>query len=269
MLERSQLSVFRVILGIPTRAPTLGIHSMLGTLPVKYQVYKKHLVFLHSLLSLPDSATPKVVFMARLEANPSRGFVPNILSILHTLSLPSVSDLLSALPSKLAWKAHVKATLYLEVSSELLTSTKHSLSNAKHLADNIMGRPIRVLTCTRGNVSLARLSNFRIRLLLNCPGLNKDTSVFHAAPGKSRSPICPLCHVADEDDVHFLLTCPALQHIRDRWFATLLPLIDSSNPSALRSHILGVSWSDTPALQSGILHFLSELRSARSAILSP
>ena len=79
---------------------------------------------------------------------PSHGFIPSIVKILGDLDLPSIPDLQQSLPPKLAWKAHVKATLHLLVSSQLVSmaQTMPSLANALHLADNIMGKPAFILT---------------------------------------------------------------------------------------------------------------------------
>ena len=53
MIERAQLSMLRMILGLPVRA----IHYLLGTLPAHLLIYFKHLIFLYNLLALPDEST--------------------------------------------------------------------------------------------------------------------------------------------------------------------------------------------------------------------
>lgn len=63
-LEHSQLSVLRIILyRPPTHAPNIAIHA-LGTLPVHHLLYVKHLSFFDSILTLPDTATPRIVYIS-------------------------------------------------------------------------------------------------------------------------------------------------------------------------------------------------------------
>lgn len=110
MLERGQLSMLRIILGLPTRAPVIGIHYLLGTLPMQLLIFKKHLTLLHGILSLPDSAVPKSVFLYRYQLMLNKGYCFHIHNILSDLSLPSVVDLAHSLPTRAAWKATVKGS---------------------------------------------------------------------------------------------------------------------------------------------------------------
>ena len=82
MLERCQLAILCSILVLPSRAPCVAIHYLMGTLPVRLQ---SHLSFLHKLLSLPDSATSKAIFLLRADASPHVCFSGRINSILQEL----------------------------------------------------------------------------------------------------------------------------------------------------------------------------------------
>ncbi len=120
MLERGQLSILRVISGLPIRAPSVAIHSLLGTLPVDLLVYKAQLSLLHMILSLPDKATSKCILLSRLSNPLVKGFCKNIQETLAVLELPSVDDLIRDLPSKICWKAYVKSILHLLLNDRLL-----------------------------------------------------------------------------------------------------------------------------------------------------
>ncbi len=61
MLDRCQLCILRVILGLPDRVSTIAIHHLTGTLPFKLLVYKAHMS-LYRLLALPDDAIFIVCF---------------------------------------------------------------------------------------------------------------------------------------------------------------------------------------------------------------
>ena len=112
---------------------------------------------------------------------------------------------------------------------------------------------------------MARLANFRVRLVLGCPGLSNDIVVFRPVIGRRRSPTCPLCDSADEDPLHFTTLCPRLQHVRDHWLPILFP---GGYPTSqvILDTILGVPGSD-PTHQADILLFLAQLQSVRSAAL--
>lgn len=54
------MAILKIILGLPSRAPTIAIHYLLGML-----LLKCHLSFLYRILALPDSAVSRAVLLAR------------------------------------------------------------------------------------------------------------------------------------------------------------------------------------------------------------
>ena len=91
MLERCQLSILRIILGLPNRVPSVSLHYLLGMLPIKLLLFRSHLSFLYRLLSLSDTATSKCLFLSRYQTA-KYGFSHQINSILGDLDLPDVVD---------------------------------------------------------------------------------------------------------------------------------------------------------------------------------
>ena len=96
----------------------------------------------------------------------------------------------------MAWKAQVKTMLYSRFCDLALEAATRmpSLSDVIKVPYLFRAKPIEMVGCFRGDVGFARLNNFRIRLLTHCPGLNKDTAVFHPRINRSRDPTCSLCH---------------------------------------------------------------------------
>ena len=264
MLERCQLAILKSIVGLPTRSSNAAVHFLLGTLPMRLLIIKAHLSLLFRILTLPDSATAKAILLARYETSSSNCYSRRIGMILQELDLPFVKDLLSSFPTKLAWKAHVRATLLILVDEQLKQAAlnMHSLNYVVNLHSKLNGKPLPIIASFKGDIMLTRLNNFRIRLLLHCSILNGDTSAFHARPDRVRDPICPVCNAALEDAYHFVAVCPPLQHIRDRW----LPRLQISS-GALFDHMMCTPWIYDSQLQQNIVRFLSELRAARSSIL--
>ena len=227
MMERGQLSMLRIILGLPTWAPSLAIHH-LGTLPIELIMIKRSLSLLHSILSLPDSATPsKRLLIARCNSSPRKGFPCRIIKYLTDFSLPSILELSNSLPSKAAWKAHIKGLIYIHFYELLDDASAHmpSLSDVR-IHSKLNGRLTCIVSSCRGDVAAARRINFRLRLLLHCAALNQDTAIFHSRFNRSRDPLCPLCHLAIEDSSHFISICPALQVTQDQsWVSIAISLL--------------------------------------------
>ena len=59
-------------------------------------------------------------------------------------------------------------------------------------------------------LTLTTRSNFRVSLLLGCHGLESDAAKFRARRDGG-NPMCKLCNSGEEDPVHFLAVCNALQ----------------------------------------------------------
>ena len=146
-----------------------------------------------------------------------------------------------------------------------ILSSKHmpSLADVVNVPYNLCAKPINLVACFRGDVSLARLNNFRFRLLTRCPGLNKDTAVFHPRTNGSRDPICGLCKSSVEDNRHFICDCPALQQVRDSW----LPKLSVSSNDVL-SHVLGGVWIKDTSFQCDVVCFHKDLRPLRLSLLA-
>ncbi len=101
----------------------------------------------------------------------------------------------------------------------------------------IQGRICPQWLISKGDRQMLQRSNFKIRLLVGCDGLELDTSRFR---GGERSPTCKLCHSADEDAMHFLLVCPALQNTREM-------LLSGAPPHTVCLHFLPKPSNKLPA----------------------
>ena len=239
--------------------PAYGLHYLLGTLLIQLLVYKKHLSCLHSILSLPDDATVKMVFLHRVHQSPNRGFGSHVMSIINELGLPSLPELLSSLPCKMAWKAHVKTMLYSRLHDLTLEAASHmsSLSDVINLRFPYNAKSLPIITCFKGNVHFARLNNFRLCLLLHCPGLNLDTAIFHPRANRSRDPLCSLCKSEAENSNprHVISICPALQPVRKLWLPKLLLAPDEVLP-----HVLGGVWQSDEQFQHDLTLFFKDLK---------
>ena len=203
MLERSQLKILRTILGLPSHVPSKGIHFLSGTIPMQLIHMSKQLSFIRNTLALPESATPRLLLLHRATSQhcPLTSIIHSYNSTLEALSLPSIMELALDLPPKMAWKALSKTMVFESLRDSILTSPSSSLVHIAQLPLPRYGRPAQVLHAFRVNLTLARLSHLRVRLLLRATTLATHTSCFSPKEGRDRSPVCSLCSLNQPEDV--------------------------------------------------------------------
>ena len=113
---------------------------------------------------------------------------------LDSFSLPLILELVSDLPSKKAWKALTKTLVFEEFRDTIESSTLPSLSHIVNLPPAIRyGHPAPIIEKIKHNLSLSRLSNLRIRLILHATSLTSHSAVFNTPRGQPpRSSSCLL-----------------------------------------------------------------------------
>lgn len=266
MMERSQLKILRTILGLPNHVPTDGIHMLLGTIPIKYIAIQKQLTFVRNTIALPEYAIARRILLYRCGSPdpPPSSIVRSFSSSLENLCLPSILELANDLPSKLAWKALIKSLIHEQFRDVVASNQGSTLSLIMQLPlPRLYGESSQVLRSFRSNLSLARLSNLRVRLLLHATTLSAHTSRFRDQEGRDRSPLCRLCPLDQpEDPLHLITSCPTLLKIRVMW----LPKIYGNSvppPLTIFNHVMGIEWFDHQEL---LLRFLADLYAYRSII---
>ena len=138
-----------------------------------------------------------------------------------------------------------------------------------------IGRPVRHWSVTLGDTNATRRTNFRIRLLTGCDGLEQDASHFrYRTHGRSSGdPTCKLCGLGPENAEHFISNCHSLDAARVRALQSAPPQVRPHLPNPARDPvgfsdvILGIDWIDHRPTQLFITEFLSQLKAARTAIL--
>ena len=134
-----------------------------------------------------------------------------------------------------------------------------------------LGKPSHHWSSTLHDRQATTRTNFRVRMLVGCDGLEVDASRFRCrrngtAPGDST---CKLCLTAPEDPAHFILHCPSLSSHRHELLSdapshvkSLLPDINL-NPDRFPTSCPAVDH----ATQVYIVDFLDQLRAHRNALL--
>ena len=266
--------ILRTIQGLPIRCPKVGVLWMAGAKNIKDIVLKEKLTFLQSILQLPDHAAPKQVLMAHLCSSAPRSSINAMQCHLDALNLPDISTLAANPPSTGIWHRCVNRLISCQAQLNL-----NEEAESKRDLDPL------IRCCTKPNapaphwkvthsaemLHLTTRSNFRVRLLLGCHGLECDAARFRVRRdgGPTGNTTCKLCNSGKEDPEHFLATCNALQ-ARRRSLLSHAPL-NLPDPehdlSAFTEIILGIDWIDDLEAQAFFIHYITDLKQKRSKLL--
>ena len=200
MLEKSHRNILCTIQGLPIRCPTTGLLATMGPQTITDMITTKKLLFIHSVISLPQDSLPH---QRDCECKAPK---PTMLTSSDTLNLPSPNDQLQQAPSKPAWKRVVTGIIRARAEMSLLGEAERKCN--LHLLTQMNwqpGSPSPLLTCTHSK-DLTVKSNFRLRLLLGCHGLESDAACFQVRKGSLDvdSSTCRLCLQGNEDPTHML-----------------------------------------------------------------
>ena len=140
-------------------------------------------------------------------------------SQINDLNLPDIATLIQNTPSKSCWKRCIKKILGTHAHLHLLDKAEVK-SDLEYLSmcDPNFSKPSLLwgITHCADRLHLTTRSNFRIRLLLGCHGLESDASRFSSrSNGQAHGdPSCKIRSVQLEDATHFISSCPALEDKR-------------------------------------------------------
>ena len=140
----------------------------------------------------------------------AKGLIPDLQAMLDHLNLPSISILLDNPIKPASWKRSIKKQLGVRASLTFLEDCQDCFISE---CDIKIGRPLPHRSVTVGDVQRTRATNFRIRLLAGCDGLEKDVARFRSRHNgiSPADPLCKLCGDPTEDASHFISCCSALE----------------------------------------------------------
>ena len=213
IMERVHRKILRTAQGLPTRCPNAAIYSLIGSRSIASHIQQRQLSFISSIACLDDDALPKRLLQIRLSTPSVKGLIPTYRHLLDDLRLPSIDELLNQPPNRKSWKKSTRKLLSYRSYLSLMEDCVDLHIGACSIP---IGRPARHWSVTLGDVKATRRSNFRIRLLTGCDGLEQDASRFRyrtqsRLPG---DPTCKLCGSGPENAEHFILYCQSLDTTR-------------------------------------------------------
>ncbi len=253
MIERIHRKILRTIQGLPIRCPFLALTSLIGSLG---------LCFINSIAHMSAEDLPKRVLLERLLLDKDSGLLKTWSALVSTHPFPPLLTMVSNGKSKDSFKAAARKSMLIGQYIALVDSCSNLPISSLPAH---MGKPSSLWLCSLKDRSLHGSSNFRIRLLTGCDGLELDASRFrsrnrfNAAPGDAS---CKLCHLDVESPSHFLSGCSALSPLRDTLISAAPACVrahldqSSSHKEALCSLVLGLDWlSDSIVRRFGFFHF--------------
>ena len=272
MLERVHRKILRTIQGLPTRCPSSALNGLVGTLSIMSTIAQRKLSFIFTIASLDPTALVRIVVVERLKTPVPSSVICSWNSLLENYSLPLLPELLSNLPcSKQTWKKSCKSILaarqYNQLLSDCVSLPIVNCSSSSLSSNKII---LHWLTC-KGDRQMLQRSNFRIRILVGCDGLETDAARFrYRRPGlEVGCSSCRLCSFAPETSFHFITECAALQCLRSKLLneapTTVTQFI--SSPHMLFDIIMGITWVDDMATQKFCVDYLFTIKAERSKLL--
>ena len=189
---------------------------------------------------------------------------------LDALNLPDISTLTADSPSAGIWRRLITCQAQLNLLEE--AEGKKDLNPLVQCCFKPSApAPHWKVTHSAEMLHFTTRSNFRVRLLLGCHGLESDAARFRVRRdgGPTGNPTCKLCKSGEEDPVHFLAVCNALQAERQSLLSHApLNLPDPArDPSAFTEIILGVDWIDDLDAQAFFIKFITDLKQKRAELL--
>ena len=273
MLEWVHRKILRTIQGLPTRCHSSSLNSMLGSSNVKSLIFQCKLNFINSIINLDNNSLPKKLLIKRIQDPMAKGLIPDLQAMLDHLNLPSISTLLDNPIKPASWKRSIKKQLGVRAYLQFLEDCQDCFISE---CDIKIGRPLPQWSVTVGDVQRTRATNFRIRLLAGCDGLEKDAVRFRSRNNgiTPADPSCKLCGDPIEDAFHFVSCCPALESERVRLISSAPPSVQALLPNHVTSVkefsdvILGINWLSDRETQLFCIDFLTGLRSYRISKLT-
>ncbi len=211
-LRRFHQNSLRRFQSLPPRTATSVLHLLLGALPLAAERHKRQLSLLYSVLSCDNDVITNLLQRQAAVTSNCKSFFSRVGTVLNMYSLPSIQILQTALPPKSEWKRIINSAM-----SEYWTHTFRedlaTKSTVKYM--NITSLSINTVHPTwahlDSSVSDVRKGITRARMMTGTYYMQINK---HKFSNCAVDPTCQLCRIEDEDIVHIITRCPALNQIR-------------------------------------------------------
>ena len=160
----------------------------------------------------------------------SHSWVISTQKLLHKYQLPNFMEIFDSDLEKTQWKEDVKKAVFQHWKKEIETEAQEK-STLQFLNPLFNGKAHSIWSSTTHDSRDVRRANVKVRMLTGTYILQATKAAFN----QTRITTCPLCNEADEDIVHFMIECKALDECRQPILEALkaaIPLTYQHHPYA-------------------------------------
>ncbi len=219
-LRRFHHNCLRRFQSLPTRTALGALHLLIGALPITAELHKRQLSLLYSVVNCNSDIMKNL--LGRYHAvsfNSAKSFFTRVDAVLLMYDLPSIDMLQNKLPTKPVWKDMVRKA----VNTYWTKSLKDDLENKStvkfmNLSVLEIGKTHHTWDLLDTSVTEVRKGITKTRMLTGTYMLQCNK---HRFTNFTTVPTCQLCHLEDEDIVHTITRCPALELQRRQYIPKL------------------------------------------------
>ena len=186
LLKRTHRKILRTISGMHIRCKSITLQQSLGTINVQNMICQHQLTLIQSFAHLPQNSLPQQILGSRIPSASSQwSIISTWRSLSESFHLPPIQAILNGHFSKAPWKNQVKHTIHSAVFSSFADDCDH-IPLANYLPSR-MGKPYPHWSVTIEFPSPAKKNILRLKLLLNCFGLEADICYSDPSPPRRMS----------------------------------------------------------------------------------
>ena len=211
-LEMYQKRILKQLQGMADNTASAAVYLLSGVLPITAALHIKTLMYYRHTISDPNSVE---YALARrqlvLKDESSSSWYIYVEKLAHQYGLPSPYELLQHLPTKTRWKQMVKRQIHTHWKTKLEADALVKKSLRYMSATMTVNAVVDVWETSTETATESNKDWFKVQVLT---GTYRLQALAHRQNQHEVDATCMLCKTGDEDRLHFISTCSALEEIR-------------------------------------------------------
>lgn len=211
-LERFQRRVLRQLQGLTDNTASAAVHLLSGVLPIAAMIDIKTLTYYRHTISDPSSIEHQLARRQLVvKDSSSNSWYIHVEKLAYMYGLPAPYELLLCLPKKNQWKNMVKKSVHTLWKAKL-ESDAQSKTSLRHMCLQMTVNKVADVweTSTENTIESSK-AQFKTRILT---GTYRLQAIAHRQNQHEVNSNCRLCQKEDEDRLHFVSICTALEEVR-------------------------------------------------------
>ncbi|MEW8548514.1 MAG: reverse transcriptase domain-containing protein, partial [Candidatus Thiodiazotropha sp.] len=212
-LERFLRKILKSILSLPDTVAEPAVYVLSGLMPVEGIIHKRALTLFGNICRLSENSVEQRIAYRQLSIKSfsSNSWFICIKKLLVKYGLPGAVELLESPPTKYRWRCLVREHVDRHWTDEIKhKATLYNSLKFLHCENYRPGIKHPLLHEVLGVRDVTRI-HVKLKLVTGTYILQTNRAIFNQ---NQVSPVCMLCHAADETTHHFLLSCSALESVR-------------------------------------------------------